>query len=140
VVPVKSALPFSVDWPAEARGPDSRVYVIFTDAPETRTVLSAAASLAHGLDLPLEVLAAQIVPYPLPLDAPPVAVDFAEQAMTRLVAGLDAQVAVRILLCRDADETLRKAVGPDALVVIGGGNPKLARLLASDRRRVIVIR
>jgi hypothetical protein len=114
--------------------------VIFTDAPETRTVLSAAASLAHGLDLPLEVLATQIVPYPLPLDEPPVAVDFAEHAMARLAADLDAQVAVRILLCRNPEETLRKAVGPDALVVIGRRNPRLVRLLSSDRRRVIVIR
>jgi hypothetical protein len=140
VGPSKSAPPFSVDWPADAREPESRVYVIFTGEPETKAVLSAAASLAHGLDLPLEVLAAQVVPYPLPLDEPPVAVDFAEHAMSRLVAGLDAQVAVRILLCRDAEETLSKAVGPDTLVVIGSGNPKLARLLASDRRRVLVIR
>jgi hypothetical protein len=140
VVPADSAPPFSIDWPTEARGPDSRVYVIFTDVPETKAVLSAAASLAHGLDLPLQVLATQIVPYPLPLDAPPVAVDFAEHAMASMVAGVHAQVEVRILLCRDANETLRKAVAPDALVVIGKGNAKLARLLASDRRRVIVIR
>jgi hypothetical protein len=114
--------------------------VIFTDAPETKAVLSAAACLAHGLDLPLEVLAAQVVPYPLPLDAPPVAVDFAEHEMFRLVADLDAPVAVRILLCRDPEETLLRAVGQDALVVIGRGNPRLARLLNSGRRRVIVTR
>lgn len=113
--------------------------MIFTDAARTKTALQAAARLARGLDLPLELLTAQVVPYPLPLSEPPVSVEFIGGAMARLVGELEAEISVRILLCRDRDRTIRDAVAPDALVIIGGRRPRLARLLKSDGRRVIVI-
>ena len=137
--PANTAIPVVIGSPARGRGPDSRIYVIFTDVEGTRAALTAAAGLAQGLGLPLELLAARVVPYPLPLNEPPVSVEFMEGAMSRLVGDLDAEVSVNILLCRDPDQTLRQALGPDALVVIGGGKPKLARLLQSDGRRLIVI-
>jgi hypothetical protein len=140
VVSATTATPIFIDSPAQPRGRDSHhIYVIFTDTARTKTALLAAARLARGLGLPLELLTAQIVPYPLPLNEPPVSIDFVARAMSRLVADLEADISVRILLCRDADETLRNAVRPDALVVIGGGRPKLTRLLQSDGRRLIVI-
>ena len=135
----KAATPVFIDFPAQARQPESRVYVIFTDESGTKAALVAAAGLARGLDLSIELLAAQVVPYPLPLNEPPVSVGFTQRAMARLVFGLDADISVRILLCRDADETLRKAVGRETLVVIGRGKQRLARLLKSDGRRLIVI-
>ena len=131
--------PVLIDSPSQARQPESRIYVIFTDEAGTKAALAAAAGLARGLDLSLELLAPQVVPYPLPLDEPPVSLDFVERVMARLLDRLEADVFVRILLCRDSDETLRNAVGPEALVIIGPGKPGLARLLKSDGRRLIVI-
>jgi hypothetical protein len=135
----KAAHPVFIESVAQARPSDSRVYVIFTDEGATKAALAAAAGLARGLDLPLELLAAQVVPYPLPLNEPPVPVGFTERVMARLVMSLEAAVPVRILLCRDPEETLRNAIGREALVVIGRGKRRLARLLKSDGRRVIVI-
>ena len=135
----KAPTPVLIDSPSQARQPESRVYVIFTDEAGTKAALAAAAGLARGLDLSLELLAPQVVPYPLPLDEPPVSLDFVERVMARLLNRLEADVFVRILLCRDSHETLRNAVGPEALVIIGPGKPRLTRLLKSDGRRVIVV-
>ena len=76
------------------RGPNARIYVIFTDIIGTRAALLAATRLADGLDLPLSLLAARSVPYPLPLESPPVSVEFTEHAMRSLVSDLDAEIAV----------------------------------------------
>ena len=135
----KAATPVFIDSPAPVRQPESRVYVIFTDNAGTKTALAAAARLARGLDLPLELLAAQVVPYPLPLDDPPVSIDFVEGVMARLLIGVEADISVRILLCRDSAQTLRSAVEPEALVVIGPGKSRLARRLAAGHRRVMIV-
>jgi hypothetical protein len=132
--------------PASARGPDARIYVIFTNKAGTKAALSAASRLARGLDLPLSLLAARQVPYPLPLENPPVGIEFIESAMRELVSGQDPEITVHILLCRERDEALRDALGPDALVVLGTGNSwwksryrHLARCLKADGRRLILI-
>lgn len=129
-----------------AKGPDARIYVIFTDSAGTRAALSAAVKLGRGLDLHLLLLAARRVPYPLPLDEPPVSVEFTEEAMYRLVSGLDAEIAIQILLCREPEDALRGALGPEALVVIGTGKRwwrspyrKLARRLKADGSRLVLI-
>ncbi len=132
--------------PFTARGPNARVYVIYTDVGGTRTALDAAARLARGLNLALLLLAARRVPFPLPLDDPPVSVEFAEQAMYSLVGGLDVELAVKILLCREPEDALREAIAPEALVVIGTGKQwwrrqyrNLARKLKAEGRQLILI-
>ncbi len=132
--------------PASARSPNARIYVIFTDLAGTKAALLAAARLSHGLNLPLLLLAARRVPYPLPLERPPIAVEFTERAMYGLVSDLDADIAVRILLCREPEETLRNALGPEALVVIAKEKSwwksryrKLARRLKADGRQLVLI-
>ena len=139
----------SVFFPPSAgseRGPNVRIYVIFTDIIGTRAALLAATRLAYGLDLPLSLLAARSVPYPLPLESPPVSVEFTEHAMCSLVSDLDAEIAVQILLCREPQEALRDALGPEALVVIGKGKGwwrsryrNLARRLRADGRHLVLI-
>ena len=128
------------------RGPNARIYVIFTDIVGTKAALFAATRLAHGLDLPLLLLAARRVPYPLPLEEPPFSVEFTERAMCSLVSNLDAEIAVQILLCREPEEALRDALRPEALVVIGKGKGwwrsryrNLARRLRADGRHPVLI-
>jgi hypothetical protein len=132
--------------PFTACGPNARVYVIYTDAAGTRAALGAAARLARGLNLTLVLLAARRVPYPLPLDDPPVSVEFAEQAMHSLAGDLCVEVAVTILLCREPEETLHEAIGPEALVVMGTGKRwwrrpyrGLARKLKAEGRQLVLI-
>ena len=132
--------------PASAKGPNARIYVIFTDIVGTKAALFAAARLAHGLDLPLLLLAARRVPYPLPLEEPPISVEFTEHEMYALVSDLDAEIAVQILLCREPEEALRGALRPEALVVIGKGKGwwrsryrNLARRLRADGRHLVLI-
>jgi hypothetical protein len=120
------------------------VYVIFTDFEGTRRALQAAAQLAHDLETRFVLLAAQVVPYPLPLDDPPVAAEFTERVLSQLVSEQEAEVSVKLYLCRDRKETIRSALGPDSLVVLGtrrrwwpGSERMLARLLRRDGHKVI---
>jgi hypothetical protein len=146
VAAVKLAKPVFIASPAPARGRDFRIYVVFTDLAGTRAALTAASRLAAGLEMPLALLVAQIVPYPLPLETPPVSVEFIERNMSELVRGLDVEVSVHVLLCRDPGGPLRDAIEPDSLVVMGASrgrwksrHRKLAALLRTEGRRLVLI-
>ena len=92
------------------------------------------------------MLVPKVVPYPLPLELPPVSPDFTEAAMSRFVSGLELEIAVKIGLCRDRNEMIREAVSPGSLVVIStrkrwwpGAQWTLARQLRRDGHTVILI-
>jgi hypothetical protein len=104
-----------------AGGSNSQVYVIFTDIVGTKRALTAASRLARGLDFRVTLLIPRIVPYPLPLERPPVPVDFVERRIAELVSGVGEEIAIEILLCRDRSEAFRNAFGPESLVVVGTG-------------------
>ena len=122
--------------------------VIFTDLPKTAAALAAARSMARGLGARITLMATQVVPYPLPLAAPDVPVEFTGRMLEHLV-GED--TAIEIYLCRDRNETLRRAVPPDSLVIVGARKWRwwpswlpsreraLARLLRHDGRCVLVV-
>jgi len=121
------------------------VHVIFTSFPRTRTALAAAASLAAGLDVRVTILAAQVVPYPLSLEEPPVAVDFTEQKLWQMATEQPSGAAVSLYLCRDREDTIRQVLRPESVVVIGGRKwwwpseeSHLARTLRRDGHRVIL--
>jgi len=102
------------------QGEDSlHFHVIFTGLKETEISLRVAGELAHGLGGRLTLLVPEIVPYPLPLDCPPVQPDFTEQVLTRLVAAQEVETHVQVLLCRDRNQAIRQTLGPDSIVVIG---------------------
>ena len=127
-----------------------RLYVIGTTPERTRRVLEIACALARDLDAKLSVLVAQPVPYPLPLDHPPVHADFIEGAWSQLArgqgidTGIDANVTV--CLCRDRDETVRQRLAAGSIVLIGirrrwlqSAEHILARMLRRDGHRVILV-
>jgi hypothetical protein len=120
--------------------------VIFTDLRKTSAALETARSMARGLGARITLMVAQVVPYPLPLAAPPVPVEFT----TRLIESLGAHddTAVKIYLCRDRCETIRQALPPDSMVIVGtrkqpwwffSWDQRLTRLLRHDGRRVLVV-
>ena len=100
------------------RGPGLNVHVIFTNAESARTALRVAGKLARDLGARVTVLVAQVVPYPLPLEKPPVAIEFTEQVLQGLVSEEEVETAIEVRLCRDSEETIREALAPESVVVM----------------------
>ena len=119
--------------------PQLDLKVIFTDLPKTAAALAAARAMARGLSAHITVMAAQVVPYPLPLAAPDVPVEFTER-MLKSIAVED--TSVEIYLCRDRNETIRRALAPDSVAIIGvrkWRDWRLTRILRRDGKHVLVM-
>jgi hypothetical protein len=127
-------------------GPALRFYVVFTTPDWTRVALRAASGLARDLGARLSLLLPQIVPYPLPLECPPVQAEFTSQAVEDLIGDTEVETAVSVCLCRDRNEAVR-AILPAASVVLMGVSRQLwrnrerslARLLRADGHHTILI-
>lgn len=102
------------------RGAGLNVHVICTSLEGAKTAFGVARKLARDLGASITVLAAQVVPYPLPLEEPPVGVEFTEQALLRMVGEEEVDTAIDVRLCRDSEETIREALAPESVVVMGG--------------------
>ena len=123
--------------------------VIFTDLPKTAAALGKARSMARGLGARITLTVAQVVPYPLPLAVPDVPLEFTERLLEPLACEKDdaEDIAVEIYLCRDRNETIRRAISPDSLVIVGARKWQwwfsrdrwLARILRRDGLRVLVV-
>jgi hypothetical protein len=96
------------------------VAVVFTSAAATIAALRRAGTLANRLSARIKLIVPQIVPYPLPLESPPVLVDFSEHRFRTIAAESSVETAVQIYLCRDDWETVKIVLAPRSLVVIGG--------------------
>jgi len=105
------------------RAPDSprlNIAVVFTSVTPTLAALRRAGELAARLSASITLLAPQVVPFPLPLTSPPVLLDFSEKRFLTIASESKVETMVRIYLCRDKWETLRTALSPHSLVVVGG--------------------
>jgi hypothetical protein len=96
---------------------DLRVFVPHISAEFTRAALMAVAALTRNLGARVILLAVQIVPFPLPLDRPDVSPDFLKQKLTALAREIDAAVEVRVVMARDRELGLERAISPGSLVV-----------------------
>ncbi|HYL34790.1 MAG TPA: hypothetical protein VEV17_02625 [Bryobacteraceae bacterium] len=114
------------------------ISVIFTAVESTLAALKHAGVLAGNLGARISLVVPQVVPYPLPLRNSPVAADFNERRF-RVIAGQSrVETNVLIYLCRDRLETLRTALKPHSLVIIGGRKtwwPAPEKRLAAQLRR-----
>jgi len=96
------------------------ISVVFTSVEATLEALKEAGTLASSLGAKITLLVPQVVPYPLPLETPPVLVDFNERRF-QVIAGLSpVETRVQVYLCRDKLETLTTALSPGSIVVLGG--------------------
>jgi hypothetical protein len=134
--------------PASRSSADSKLNlnVVFTSTPGTAAALSAARTLAARLDAAITVLVPEVVPFPMAVDHPQISPQFLEARVRALTAELPNDVRVRILLCRNGEEAVLRALQPRSLVVIGG--PKhwwptresaLARRLEDRRHQVVFV-
>ncbi len=130
--------------PPSAGGPNLDLKVIFTDLPKTTAALTTARTMARGLGARITLMMAQVIPYPLPLSAPDIPIEFTERVLESIAVD---DTAVELLLCRDRCETIRHALPQDSVVIVGTRKwrwwpcweRRLARILRSDGRRVLVI-
>lgn len=114
------------------------IAVVFTSVEATLAALRRAGLLASSLGARITLHVPQLVPYPLPLERPPVLLDW-NQRRFRVIAGASpVETVVRLYLCRDKVETLNRALSAGSLVVIGG--PKVWWPFTREKRLAAALR
>jgi hypothetical protein len=106
-----------------AAGPGLCITVIPTTEEGTAAALRAARGLAKDLDATITLLKMEVVPTHFPLYRPPGSLHCTIMQQHSLVLQSGAReedVAIRIRLCRDLENGLRRVLRRRALVVIGG--------------------
>jgi hypothetical protein len=114
------------------------IAVVFTSMEPTLAALKEAGKLANSLGARIKLVVPQTVPYPLPLETPPVLVEFNEHRFRVIASESSVETTVHIYLCRDPFETLVNVLNPGSLVVLGGQKrwwPTREKRLASKLRR-----
>lgn len=140
-----------MNWPLKApyRTPGDfenlHITVVFTDVSQTRYALHAALKLAADLQASFEIVATRVVPYPLPLDRPPVSLEFTEKQISELLISAHVKATVRIHDCRDAGVALTNLLSTGSIVVMGSRKglwpnreARLARRLRKAGHEVIL--
>jgi hypothetical protein len=121
--------------------PDHRlnISVVFTSVESTLAALKEAATLASSLAARLTLLVPQVVPWALPLESPPVLVEFTENRFRVVASKSPVQTSVKIYLCRDKTGMLTSVLSPGSIVVMGGRRrwlwPTRDESLARELRR-----
>jgi hypothetical protein len=96
------------------------VQVIYTTHSETLAALEVASRLGGNLGTHPKVVRLYAVPYALPLESPPVSVDFLEEQIRALARECPTEFTSRIYLCREPRWTLRELFPPHSVIVIAG--------------------
>jgi hypothetical protein len=109
--------------------------VLFTSAKATLAAIEAAAALMKGLDGRVSLIAAQTVPYPLPLDQPPVCLEFDKQRLLEVAAHSPVEISLQLCVCRCRSATLLSLLRPGSMLLIGARKtwwPTWERQLAKE--------
>ena len=123
---------------AEEADQHLNIAVIFTSVESTLAALKEAGSLANSLGARIKLVVPQVVPYPLPLETPPVLVEFNDQRFRVIASESPVETSVQVFLCRDRIATLTSVLKPGSIVVVGGKKrwwPTRDELLARQLRR-----
>ena len=101
--------------------PDSElsIFVIFTSIKRTLKALEKAREIAGPLGARIVVTAVQVVPFPLPLDEPPVPMEFVIRRFEEIASEITAEVKVSAYLCRNPMQALKHIIPHHSPVVIG---------------------
>jgi hypothetical protein len=114
------------------------IAVIFTSPEATVAAIEQAAALLNGLNGRVSLVAAQPVPYPLPLENPPVLLTFDKRRLIEIASESPVETTVHLYLCRCRWQILASVLKPGSVVVIGGRKrwwPTWERSLARKLRR-----
>jgi hypothetical protein len=123
-----------------------QVDVIFTSVKATLAALRTAADLARRLGAHITLRVPQVISFAVPLDCPPVRIDWNERRFRTIAEGCPVETRVQLYLCRDREQTLAAALTPNSLVVLGGRKrwwptpeSRLARTLRRGGHEVIFV-
>ena len=110
------------DRTADAVRSATKVGVLWVVIPYT-TPQSAQAALRHAgicsdLDVHVLLVDIQIVPFPCPLDTPPINKDFSEKRLRELLEESRLPGRVAVVYARDWLESFRAVLEPASLVIV----------------------
>jgi hypothetical protein len=128
----------AVDRPAEGQADTLKITVVYTSDEATLAAMRKAAALAGSLKAKLMVVYPKIVPYPRPLNSPPVEREFTEQRLRGLADQVPIDTDIRISLCRAPQDALNTELPPQSVVVLVGRKrwwPTAEKRLAQTLRR-----
>jgi len=135
---------FPVRKERESANADLHISVVFTSVASTLAALRRAGTMAENLSARITLLVPQVVPFPLPLQSPPVLLDWNERRFRVIANETPVVTTVQIYLCRDRVEALRTVLRPHSIVVVGGrrrwwptAESRLARYLRQQGHEVI---
>ena len=115
------------------------IMVVFTTVPATLIALEQGGQLAQQLGARIRIVVPHVVPYPLPIDRPPVDPEFRLRRFrtVSIQGAIETQIEVR--LCRDSDHAVMQGLPPRSVILIGGRKrwwPTRERRLAKRLARV----
>jgi hypothetical protein len=113
------------------------VVVIFTSTKRTLKALEEAGTLAKHLGTRVVVVAAQVVPYALPLDETSFPMQFVLRHFAETAARLPIQFSIIPYLCRSRLEALRQILPQNSPTLIG---IRKSRWFTRDERLVKKLR
>lgn len=105
--------------PAEKPDYSLEILVLHTTTAGTLRALQTAARLANGLAAQIRLLVLQLVPYALPLDEPPVALEFTRNRFRTMASDVPVETRVGIRIGRDRERMLGLILQPRSVVVLG---------------------
>lgn len=122
-----------------------RIYVLFTDMSETAAALQSAAKLSTDLSARIVLLVPLTVPHPLPLERPPVSLEFICRRIRELAAGVTTEIDAYVYLSRDPQQAIMDVLSPASLIVLGSRHRwifersrRIARKLRRRGHRVVL--
>lgn len=122
------------------------VTVVFTTVAATLMALRRAGELARELNARIRILMPHVVPYPLPIDRPPVDPEFKLRHFRTITADDTIETSIDVRLCRNSDDAVKQALCPQSVVLIGGPRrfwptreTRLARKLSVAGHHVIFV-
>ena len=122
------------------------VTVVPTTVGGTKAALALAASLAARFHAYIQIVAPQVVPYPLPLSRPAVPAPFTAEKLRSLASVVDLPTRVQIVVCRDRRQALEQVLKPGSLLLMGldkhwwpTRDERLARWLTGKGHTVIQV-
>jgi hypothetical protein len=122
------------------------ITVVFTTVAATLMALEQGGQLAQQLGARTRILVPHVVPYPLPIDRPPVDPEFRLRRFRTLSVEGAIETQIEVRLCRDSDQTVMQGLPPRSVVLIGGRKRwrptrerRLAKRLALAGHHVIFV-
>jgi hypothetical protein len=103
--------------PSPERG--SLVYVVFTSINWTLKALEKARELAGSGGAKIVVVVLQVVPFPVPLDRPPIPTEFIVRRLEEKADIFPERTHIAAYLCRNPMEAFKRILNRNSPVIIG---------------------